>query len=103
MLDGTNLRQLRDMSLFTGNYSTGEKKIQNALNAISKALLEVCNRDFLTSEQIMFAGLLKALQGKFLDKGVRILMGRLSNLSGGAVETVIEKPQCFSLRLLSSL
>ena len=68
-----------------------------------KALLEVCNRDFLTSEQIMFAGLLKALQGKFLDKGVRILMGRLSNLSGGAVETVVKKPQCFRLQYISSL
>ena len=71
--------------------------------SISKALLEVCNSDFLTSERIRSAGLLKALQEKFLDKGAQILMECLSNLPGKTVETVIKKPQCSRLRLISSL
>ena len=70
------------MSFLAGNYSHqgGESKLFR--NAISKSLLEVCNGDLLTSYQIRPAGLLKALQGEFLDKGAQILMGRLSNLPG---------------------
>ena len=67
--------------------------------SISKALLEVCNSDFLTSEQIRPSGLLKALQEKFLDKGVQILMGCLSNLSGGTVETVVKSLNVFVYNL----
>ena len=51
----------------------------------------------------MSTGLLKALRGKFLDKGVQMLMGCLSNLPGKTAGAVIKKPQSFRLRLISSL
>ena len=46
---------------------------------------------------------MKALQGKFPDKGVQILIERLSELSGKTVEPVIQNPQCFRLNFLSTI
>ena len=73
VLDGTNLRHLRGgLGICSpGIILPGKRQPKMPRKAIRKALLEVCNSDFLTSEQIGSAGMLKVLQGKFLDEGCK--------------------------------
>ena len=80
-----------------------EKTIRTPRNAIGKVLLEVCDRDILTSERVRSADVLKASHGKLLDKRMQKLTECLSYWSVGTAETVIKNPQCFLLWLIRSL
>ena len=75
-LDGTNLRQLRDgLGLCSPAIVLPEQRQpKTPREAIRKVLLEVSDRDILTSERSRSTDMLKALQEKFLDKWVRKLM-----------------------------
>ena len=105
VLDGTNLRQLIDGLCLCppGIILPGQRQSKMFWKAISKALLEVCNIDLLTSDKIRSAGMLEVLQEKVLDKGAKILMKCLSNLPGKTVGEVVKKPQRFRLQFIRSL
>ena len=74
------------------------KRLRNPFwKVIRKPLLEIRDRNVLTSEVIMSKNLLSVLQGNFLEKGVRKLVEWLSELSGKTAGAAVKKPQCFRL------
>ena len=91
VLEGGNLRQLRDgLGLCSPAIIQPEQRQRKTFwKAISKVLLDVCDRNILTSEVTRSEKMMKALQEKFLDKLAQKLMGRLSNFQAKAVETAI--------------
>ena len=105
VLDGTNLRHLREGLCLCSPaiIQLGKRQRKTFWKAISKVLLEVCSRNILTSEVIASTNLMQALREKSLDSGVRKLTECLSNLPGNSVGAVIKRPQCFRLRLLGCL
>ena len=93
----------RVMSVSPGVINPDERQTKIIWTEIRNVLLEVFARNILTSGIIRSADVLKALKGKFLDKGARKLMRSLSILPGKTVDPVIESPRCFRLRLVSCL
>ena len=105
VLDGTNLRQLRDgLSLCSpGIVEPGERLRKAFWKEIGKLLLAVCGRNSLTSEIIRSPNVLNALRENFLDEGVQKLVECQSSLSGKAANAAIKKPQCNRLEILDCL
>ena len=71
VLDGTNLRQLRDGLCLCapGIVEPAKRQRKTFWEAITKLLLEVCDRNILTSEKIRSPHLLNLIRGNFLEKG----------------------------------
>ena len=51
----------------------------------------------------MSKNMLSVLRGNFLDRGVRKLVGRLSEFPGKTAGAVVKKPQCFLPQILAWL
>ena len=91
------------MSLFPWNSRTGKRQGKTFWKEIRKLLLEVCDRNILTSTITTSQNLLNASQENLLDKWVQKLVECLPSLSGKKENAVIKKPQCFRLQLLGCL
>ena len=73
VLDGTSIREMRDvLGLCTPGIIVPAKRLRKAFSEIiRKSILDICDRDVLTSEVTRSNNLLIVLAGNFLDKGVQ--------------------------------
>ena len=95
----SNLRRLRyGLRLFFPGVIMTSKRIRKPYRGvIGKSLLDIRDRNILTSEVIRSSNMRTVLTENFLDKGARKLAVRLSELPGKTAASVIKKPQCFRL------
>ena len=70
---------------------------------VRRALLDICDRNILTSEVIGHNQLISVITENFLDKGVRKLAKSLSELPGKTVEAAIKKPQFPRLKMINCI
>ena len=92
VLDGTNLRRLRDgLCRFSPGIILQAKRLRKHFwKIIRSSLLDICDRNILTSEVIRSNSAISVITENFLDKWVRTLAKYLSELPGKTDDAVVK-------------